>query len=212
MDMLKEITERTLSTIKQLFREGCLRDAMISDYGEMSRGNLHSWLQYAVISSGSSLGLIPVPEIKLYYKKSLDPKIFGLEGKRKGTFKKVDVGLYNGKVLTGFAEVYTMDMAHGAAKIDDQLNPWLSPRISLTHLAENSIDEPGFCLLLNALPEKAEMVQWKTTKSKHGELKETRDYFSAFNTDWCDLIDELNESFPTKMITVLNSEKLHLHP
>ena len=52
MDALNELTDRALSTVEQLFREGRLKDIMISDYGEISKGNLHTWLQHAVITSG----------------------------------------------------------------------------------------------------------------------------------------------------------------
>jgi len=54
---LDKIVDRTRIYITQLFQEGHIKDEMIADYTEMTKENLHSWLQYAVICSGEDFGL-----------------------------------------------------------------------------------------------------------------------------------------------------------
>jgi len=209
---LNQLTIELEKYLKKLFKTRSSLISAISNYGKTSSENLHSWLQHSIIHTGESLGYKAVPEIKMYYETPLDPNKYSVERKRKNNFKRVDVGLYNHNELTGCAEVITMDEAHGGAKSNELLEPWLTPRDSLNYLVQNCVKKPEFCLILNVLPRRANTIPWKTTKRKHEELKKTRDYYSVFICDWRTLVKELNQHLDSKLITVIDAENIEVYP
>jgi len=146
---------------------------------------LHSWLQYALIKSGEEEGLLPIPEVKLKFRKPIDYQQYGIYNKkRKRHFSRVDVAFYdNNKSLLGVSEIFTMDQAHGclpSKKLD-----WLTPRDSLIHMIQYAGVKPKFIILVTTLLKKSSYVPWKTNiKEIDSELTKHRNYYKVFKPCW----------------------------
>jgi hypothetical protein len=100
-----------------------------TDYSEMCRSNVHSWLEWAVIDAGQRLGLVCVPEFKLRLPNPLDPSEIGISDRRRRCQVKVDVAVFGefSKFL-GFVECITFDVAHECFSTRDVNFKWLTFR------------------------------------------------------------------------------------
>ncbi len=159
--------------------------------------NLHSWLQYALIKSGEKHGLLSIPEVKIIFKKPIDPAKYNLKGKRrKRYFSKVDVAFYdNKKNLVGISEVFTLDSAHGCLptkKLAENEHYWLTPRDSLLHLFQHAKEKPKFIILVVTLLKRyPHSPPWRTKIEEiDTKLKRQKDnygycnYYEVFKPYW----------------------------
>ncbi|HAP67548.1 MAG TPA: hypothetical protein DCQ99_07170 [Nitrospinae bacterium] len=194
----------------------CLRSLeIISDkdikWESSGKINLHSWIQFALIKGGINSGLLAVPEIKIEYANPLDPKIFGLD-KRKRNFSKVDVGFYdNDKTLLGVAEVYTLDTAHEARNSKEA--GFLTPRDSLVHMVKNPKDDNkiSFFILVVMLPRKADDIPYRAELKRKRIIDDNfvngKNYYDHFVKDWKELKKEISKcDIQTSLVVITESE------
>jgi len=175
----------------------------IPNLGNHSESDLHSWLQYLLIKSGEQEGLIPIPEIKMRLTNPIVYKEFGITNRKrtKSNFKRVDVGYYDSKkILRGFAEVLTMDEAHGAMSSKELQHNWFTPYDSLPFLVENAKDKPEFLIIVLVLLKNTPGIYWKIGIKDIDEKIKTRNYYQVFREQWLTLKQRIK--IPNKMLII----------
>jgi hypothetical protein len=178
-----------------------------TDYSEMCRSNVHSWLEWAVIDAGQRLGLVCVPEFKLRLSNPLNPSEFGISDRRRRHQVKVDVAVFGefSKFL-GFVECITFDEAHECFSTRDVNFKWLTFRDRLPFTIKNLEEKPEFVILLVVLPKSIERVPWKTGKEDIDAILERKNYFDDLGSKWRELVESIREFVDARLI-LINEDK-----
>lgn len=81
--LFNKIVDGFIELVSDFRKKGIIKKEDLENH---TKSNLHSWLQYALIKAGEQEGLFAIPEVKLRFSKSLDPKQYGLYNKKAKTF------------------------------------------------------------------------------------------------------------------------------
>ena len=177
----------------------------------MVERNLHSWLQYTVIDAAGRLGLICVPEVKLYFSKPLNPLEFGKVGKKRN-FIRVDLAVYEGfDHFLGFVECITLDEAHECYSTREVGCRWLTIRDKLPYALKHLEVKPQFLIIILILPIDVKRVPWKVGREEIDEILETRKYFERLSPKWKELIDIIRRDTNAKLI-IVNENYTSVYP
>jgi hypothetical protein len=205
---LEVFAESIVESIDKRVRNVISRRAF-TDYSEMCRSNVHSWLEWAVIDAGQRLGLVCVPEFKLRLPNPLDPSEFGISDRRRKHQVKVDVAVFGefSKFL-GFVECITFDVAHECFSTRDVNFKWLTFRDRLPFTIKNLEEKPEFVILLLILPKSIERVPWKTGKEEIDAILQRKNYFDDLGSKWRELVESIKEFVDAKLILINENETL----
>jgi hypothetical protein len=182
------IVDRFIKIVEDFRSKKIIEDGDLRDH---ARGNLHSWLQYALMKSAEQEGLSAIPETKLRFTEPIDPGNYGVYNKkRKRHFSKVDIAFYDdAKNLHGVSEIFTTDEAHGA--LPSKAN-WVTPRDSLLHLIQYASPRPRFIIIITTLLKKASYIPWPTENEQiDSELKKGKNYYKVFKPYWIKFKEEI---------------------
>lgn len=215
INVFNQLVCETVNSINYLITKKRITNEIIRNYSKMSKMSLHSWLQYCLLESARKYDIIAVPEVKIHYSAPLDPNTFGVKRKRKRHFKRVDLAFYDQNLnFIGFAEVITVDEAHGAISSSTFTEPSLTSRDTIPYTVNYAEEKPDFVILLNVLPDQSTSRPWKTTQKKDALLKKTgNNYYRAFYKEWKNLTNILtNKTSNCKLITIVDSNNIQTYP
>jgi hypothetical protein len=199
-----------VENLKSLRANGTITRQNITKYSDMCRHNVHSWLQWSVIYAGQRLGLICVPEFKLYFSKPLDPSEFGINGKRRHHIK-VDVAVFKKfNEFLGFVECITFDEAHECFSTRDVNFKWLTFKDKLPFAIKNLEIKwkPKFIILIVVLPKNVKQIPWKTGNPEIDSILETKKYFENLSPRWKELVKSVKGDVETRLIFMNEDEIL----
>ncbi len=215
INVFNQLVCETVNSINSLITKQVITNQIIRNYSKMSKMSLHSWLQYCLLESARKCDIVAVPEVKIHYSAPLNPTTYGIQRKRKRHFKRVDVAFYDLNLnFMGFAEVITVDEAHGGISSSTLTKPWLTSRDTIPYTVNYAEEKPDFVILLNVLPDQLTGKPWKTTQKKDAFLKKTgNNYYSAFYNEWKNVTNILtNLTSNCKMITIVDVNNIQTYP
>jgi hypothetical protein len=213
MGFLNDLVKGVVENLEILRKNGVINAKVISDYLEMVRKNLHSWLQYSVIDAVRGLNLICIPEAKLHFSQPLNPLDFG-KTNRKRNFIRVDLAVYerfNSNSLLGFAECITLDEAHECFSTKEVDYKWLTIRDKLPYAIKHLEVKPQFIIIVLTLPIYVKQIPWKVGKKEIDEILETKKYFEKLSPKWKELIDIIRKDIDAKLI-IINENYTSIYP
>jgi|GEM_PF-2222770 len=213
-DNLKQMLEEFVNIVEKWRKVGLIEDRDLS-YPE--KRCLHSYLQYAMMKAGESVGMFPLHEYKARYdeKYPLDPRNYGLKDKKlKRHFKRVDVAFFKGRELVGISEIITIDGAHGCFKTETLAKVehiWLTPRDSLLHLVKYGKERPEFIILVVTLPKKSSRIYWRTKiKEIDDDLLSDKSYYKVFKPYWIGTKKELEKAGTKCSLVIIHEDAIEL--
>jgi len=177
---LNKIVDHFCNVYDELKKEGIVSNR---DLSHPAKGNLHSWLQYALVLAGEQEGFRSPTEIKIGFDPPLYQKMCGIKEPKKRALSRVDVAFYRNNFRFGFAEVKTINDANvflptkvftsacekGVLKQNEFTVMY---RDVLMHTLKHSSPKPKFVVLIVTLPKKASCVPYLSIMEKVGREDE----------------------------------------
>ena len=208
MNFNNSLINNFIGTLEHIARIGLVTKETITRYDLCSKKNLHSLLQFCLISSALKSNMIAIPEFKVQFEKPLNPySCDNRWNKKKRSIHqiKVDVAFLDDAKYLGFAECFTMDEIHGCHKSIELLDPWVSPSDKLLHMIRSVAREhhPGFALLVNIIPNNPQQIpSWPDVKKK-GKAWFVQGQWAHC---WKELGNKIQKSVPETYNIILNEE------
>jgi len=196
-DLLRSLVERFTACFEELKRLGLVSERALAKYPE---SNVHSFLQYCLLTAGIALGFLSVPEYRIRLRRpidraAVDPRLVKGKAKRFQTVK-VDVAFLQNGRLVGVGEVYTPDEIHGCLESGELETPWLTPRHKLPHLARyEGVEFIAAAVGLWGLP------QWRDARRRSLE-----EWYAC----WVKLLDEVAREKAVGAVLIRGVDRVEL--
>ncbi len=207
MDLLASVTQECKKILEES-RESLITKDIIVNYKSAIDRNLHSILQRALIIAGEKNNLISLPECRIMLTRPIDPKNYGLKGRRR--YKcRVDVAFLDKSDLrfVGFGEVYTIDTVHTCYKpLHIEELKWITDRIRVPHILEYGKffhSHPLFISVVTLPRNAIEKPKWKDQEKL---LEGSTDYYQKFSGEWKKFINELRKSYSVNLVILTEQE------
>lgn len=195
---MNAIVDAFVANLQNFMNKGIIT---VSDLRVHRQSNIHSWLQYIMITAGEHKGLLTIPEVKLRFTTPIYPeRDFGLIGMTRARhFSRVDLAFYDyEKNCLGVSEIFTMDESHGALPSIKLAEPlmklgklekyWVTPRDSILHMTQYASSRPNFIILVTILCKRASSISWKMgIEEIDTELGKEKNYYRVFKPYWIEL-------------------------
>lgn len=193
------LAEKIISNFIKIFNrfrdEGLITSHSLTKYWDF---NIHSILQYLIISAGIESNIIALPEYRFRLSKPIDKQSIDPRLRVKRRYMRTlraDVGfLINGE-LAGIGEIYTPDEIHGCLPSTALEEPWITPYHKLLHLVdhEKNLD---FVVLVVGI--------WRVSEWKDARRRSLDEWFAC----WNNLIYELGKKKKLSAVLIRNLDTL----
>lgn len=225
-EFLEKIVDYFCNVYDELKKEGIISDRDLSD---PAIGNLHSWLQYALVLAGEQTGFRSPQEIKIHFEKPLCQRVYGTN-KKKIVSSRVDNAFYKNSRLVGFGEVNTINDANvflptevfaracDKGLVDFPKDFPVMDRDVLIHSLKHSISKPKFVVLIVTLPKRASRVPYLSIMENVGRedeqvrkmaeiLRKKKNFNEACKQGWIEFRDSIRDETNTDCsLIVINEE------